>query len=65
MKIDHKEVGNAFNGLAIAAGRVKELVQAHGKQSLTKGMPQRQLDGIRQNLLDVQRDLKIIVDEMK
>lgn len=61
MKITPDEVTKAFRGLAIAASRTREMVDAQGKQGLVSGMPRRQADAIRQFVLDAHRDIDRIV----
>ena len=61
MKPTADDVVKVFKGLAIAAGRARELAASHGKEDLLDGLPRRQQDAVRQHLLDVQKDVETIL----
>ena len=61
MKPTADDVLKAFKGLAIAAARVRELVKEHGKDHLLADMPRRQKDAVRQQLLEIQKDVETVL----
>ena len=64
MKVNGDEVSKAFKGLAIAAARTKDLVKEHGKENLIGKLPRRQQDSIRQQLLDIESDVRTVMQIM-
>lgn len=64
MKVNADEVSKAFKGLAIAAARAKDLAKEHGKEKLVGKMPRRQQDAIRQQLLDIESDVRTLLQVM-
>ncbi|MDA0658617.1 MAG: hypothetical protein O2931_02005 [Planctomycetota bacterium] len=61
MKTSPDDVLKSFKGLAIAAARVRELVETAGKETLVRGMVRRQEDTLRQHLIDASKDIDATV----
>lgn len=61
MKPSANDVTKAFQGLAIAAARARELAEEHGKADLLDTMSRHQKDAVRQQLLSVERDIETIL----
>jgi len=64
MKANGDEVAKTIKGLAIAAARAKDLARTHGKEKLVGKLPRRQQDAIRQQLLDIESDVKTLLQIM-
>jgi hypothetical protein len=61
MKPTGDDVVKAFKGLAIAASRARELATAHGKEGLLSDLPRRQQDAVRQQLLEIEKDVQAVL----
>ena len=61
MKPTGDDVVRAFKGLAIAASRVRELATNHGKDGLLTDLPRRQQDAVRQQLLEIKKDIETVL----
>lgn len=64
MKVAADDVVKAFRGLAIAASRAKSLAKEHGKEKLLENLARRQQDTVRQHLLEIDVDVKSIIEIM-
>lgn len=61
MKATGDDVVKAFKGLAIAAARARELATEHGKAGLLNDLPRRQQDAVRQQLLEIKKDVETVL----
>jgi hypothetical protein len=61
MKPTGDDIIKAFKGLAIAAARARELATDHGKERLLTDLPRRQQDAVRQQLLEIKRDVDTVL----
>ena len=61
MRVTPDDVLKAFKGLAIAAARARELLDAHGKEGLVRSMLRRQEDTLRQHVIDTSADVDVII----
>ena len=58
------EVVKVFKGLAIASGRAKTMAREHGRDALRSVLSRHQQDAVRQSLLDIEADLKAVLEIM-
>ena len=58
------DVVKVFKGLAIAAARARSLVDDFDRDSLRDSLSRHQQDGVRQNLLDVEKDVARVLAVM-
>ncbi len=58
------EVVKIFKGLAIAASRAKAMAEEFGRDQIRESLSRHQQDGVRQSLLDVERDIEIVLGIM-
>ncbi len=58
------DVAKVFKGLAIAAARARSMADDFGRDSLRKSLSRHQQDAIRQNLLDVEKDVARVLAVM-
>ena len=58
------EIVKVFKGLAIAAARAKTMVNTHGRDKLRESLSRHQQDAVRQSLLDIETDLKSVLQTM-
>lgn len=61
MKPTADDTMKAFKGLAIAAARARELATDHGKAGLLSDLPRRQQDAVRQQLLEIKKDVETML----
>ena len=61
MKPTGDDVVQAFKGLAIAASRARELATDNGKEGLLTALPRRQQDAVRQQLLEIKKDVETVL----
>ncbi len=61
MKPTGDDVVKAFKGLAIAASRARELATNQGKDGLLTDLPRRQQDAVRQQLLEIKKDVETVL----
>ncbi len=64
MKPTASDVTKAFQGLAIAAARARELAVEHGKEELLESMSRHQKDAVRQHLLGIEKDIDTLLHLM-
>jgi hypothetical protein len=57
MKPSADDVLKTFKGLAIASARARELASDHGRDQLLADLPRRQQDMVRQQLLEIKKDI--------
>jgi hypothetical protein len=60
MKPTSDDVLKAFKGLAIASARARELANDHGRDLLLADLPRRQQDVVRQQLLEIKKDIETL-----
>lgn len=63
-KPNSDEVVKIFKGLSIAAGRAKTLTSDFGKDAIRESLSRRQQDAVRQSLLDIENDVKAVLQTM-
>ena len=64
MKPKSDDVLKAFKGLAIAAKRARELASDQQAKKLFDDLPRPQRDIVRQQLLDIESDVKVVLQRM-
>ena len=64
MKPKSDDVLKAFKGLAIAAKRVREMASDHQMIQMIEKLPRRQRDVVRQQLLEIESDVKSVLQIM-
>jgi hypothetical protein len=64
MKLTADEITKTFKGLAIATARASELASEHGKEGLLSHLSRHQQDAVRQQLLEVKRDIETVLKVM-
>lgn len=61
MKPTADDVIKTFKGLAIAAARARELATECGRDALLDELPRRQKDAVRQQLLEIEKDIETVL----
>ncbi len=64
MKLTADDITKTFKGLAIASARASELATEHGKDGLLSHLSRHQQDAVRQQLLEVKRDIESVLQIM-
>ncbi len=58
------DVVKVFKGLAIASSRAKAMASEHGREALRNSLSRHQQDAVRQSLLEIESDLKTVLNIM-